>query len=154
RRVPPICPCHLPADGKPLPRLYAALDPLDTRRLHHSLSGLGRGPSGFHRSASHARLPVRLRSGQARAWRRGGYVRAPIAYPDRDFIDAQAADKRDAAMSIVVASSRRAHWNYRLRRRLTEAGSIMLGLVLLVWSLLPIYNMLLIALDPEEGEIE
>jgi len=57
-------------------------------------------------------------------------------------------------MSIVVASSRRAHWNYRLRRRLTEAGSIMLGLVLLVWSLLPIYNMLLIALDPEEGEIE
>jgi multiple sugar transport system permease protein len=30
----------------------------------------------------------------------------------------------------------------------------MLGVVLLLWSLLPIYNMLLIALDPEEGEIE
>ena len=30
----------------------------------------------------------------------------------------------------------------------------MLGLVLLIWSLLPVYNMLLIALDPEEGEIE
>src|SRR5437764_8833346 len=42
----------------------------------------------------------------------------------------------------------------RRRRTLTEAGSVMLGLTLLIWSLLPIYNMLLIALDPEEGEIE
>ena len=40
------------------------------------------------------------------------------------------------------------------RRVLTEAGSVMLAIVLLIWSLLPIYNMLLIALDPEEGEIE
>ncbi|HUH86230.1 MAG TPA: carbohydrate ABC transporter permease [Stellaceae bacterium] len=30
----------------------------------------------------------------------------------------------------------------------------MLGIILLIWSLLPVYNMLLIALDPEEGEIE
>jgi multiple sugar transport system permease protein len=36
----------------------------------------------------------------------------------------------------------------------TEAGSVLLGAVLLIWSLLPIYNMLLVALDPEEGEIE
>src|SRR5437764_12385492 len=42
----------------------------------------------------------------------------------------------------------------RRRRTLTQAGSAMLGLTLLIWSLLPIYNMLLIALDPEEGEIE
>jgi multiple sugar transport system permease protein len=42
----------------------------------------------------------------------------------------------------------------RRRRMLTEAGSMMLGVVLLIWSLLPVYNMLLIALDPEEGEIE
>jgi len=57
-------------------------------------------------------------------------------------------------VSIVVASSRRAHRNYRLRRAFTEAGSIILGLVLLIWSLLPVYNMFLIALDPEEGEVE
>jgi multiple sugar transport system permease protein len=31
---------------------------------------------------------------------------------------------------------------------------MMLGVVLLIWSLLPVYNMFLIALDPEEGEIE
>src|SRR5258708_38650678 len=42
----------------------------------------------------------------------------------------------------------------RQRRFVTEAGSVVLGLVLLIWSLLPIYNMFLIALDPEEGEIE
>jgi multiple sugar transport system permease protein len=43
---------------------------------------------------------------------------------------------------------------YRLRRVLIEAGSGVLGIALLIWSLLPIYNMFLIALDPEEGEIE
>jgi len=46
---------------------------------------------------------------------------------------------------------RRRYW---LRRSLTEAGSMMLGVVILIWSLTPVYNMLLIALDPEEGEIE
>ena len=42
----------------------------------------------------------------------------------------------------------------RTRRRLTKAGSIILAVMLLIWSLLPVYNMFLIALDPEEGEIE
>jgi multiple sugar transport system permease protein len=43
---------------------------------------------------------------------------------------------------------------YRLQGLATDAGSVLLGLVLLIWSVTPIYNMLLIALDPEEGEIE
>src|SRR5260370_22258734 len=42
----------------------------------------------------------------------------------------------------------------RGRRALSEVGSAMPGVGLLIWSLLPVYNMLLIALDPEEGEIE
>jgi len=50
--------------------------------------------------------------------------------------------------------ARRPRPRYRLRRVLTEAGSVVLGIVLLIWSLTPIYEMLLIALDPEEGEIE
>jgi multiple sugar transport system permease protein len=57
-------------------------------------------------------------------------------------------------MSIARASGRLMQPHYRLRRAIVEAGSILLGLVLLIWSLLPVYNMLLIALDPEEGEIE
>jgi multiple sugar transport system permease protein len=43
---------------------------------------------------------------------------------------------------------------YRLRRWLAETASVLLGVVLLIWSLAPVYNMLLIALDPEDGEIE
>lgn len=42
----------------------------------------------------------------------------------------------------------------RVRRIVTEAGAGLLGVVLLIWSLLPVYNMFLIALDPEEGEVE
>ena len=55
-----------------------------------------------------------------------------------------------AASALAAAARRRG----RLRRGLVEAGSAVLGLVLLVWSLLPLYNLFLIALDPEEGEIE
>jgi multiple sugar transport system permease protein len=54
----------------------------------------------------------------------------------------------------ALASARHARRGNRLRRILTEAGSVILGVVLLIWSLLPIYEMLQIALDPEEGEIE
>jgi len=43
---------------------------------------------------------------------------------------------------------------YRLRRVLAEVASVTLGLVLLIWSLTPVYNMLLIALDRDEGDIE
>ena len=57
-------------------------------------------------------------------------------------------------MSIALALPHPARRRHGLRRVLTEAGSIMLGVVILVWSLTPVYNMLLIALDPEEGEIE
>jgi multiple sugar transport system permease protein len=42
----------------------------------------------------------------------------------------------------------------RLRRLLTEASAITLGIVLVVWTMTPVYNMLLIALDPEQGEVE
>jgi multiple sugar transport system permease protein len=57
-------------------------------------------------------------------------------------------------VSIAPAPPHPARRRYRMRRVLTEAGSMILGVVLLIWSLTPVYNMLLIALDPEEGEIE
>lgn len=39
-------------------------------------------------------------------------------------------------------------------RRRTSVGTAVLGVALLIWSFAPVYNMLLIALDPEEGEVE
>jgi multiple sugar transport system permease protein len=42
----------------------------------------------------------------------------------------------------------------RVRRALVEAASAVLALGILVWSLTPVYNMLLIALDPDDGDIE
>jgi multiple sugar transport system permease protein len=57
-------------------------------------------------------------------------------------------------VNIATAFAGSARRRDRLRRIATEAGSAVLAVVLLIWSLLPIYNMFLIALDPEEGEIE
>ena len=57
-------------------------------------------------------------------------------------------------MSIAVPLPKAARRRRRLRRVLTGAGSVLLGIVLLIWSLAPVYQMFLIALDPEEGEIE
>jgi multiple sugar transport system permease protein len=54
-----------------------------------------------------------------------------------------------AAMTANPARRRR-----RLRTVIVEAGSAVLGLALLIWTLIPVYNMLLIALDPDEGETE
>jgi multiple sugar transport system permease protein len=57
-------------------------------------------------------------------------------------------------MSGPPTPGRHAPCRARIRRLLGKAGAAMLGLALLVWSLAPVYNMLLIALDPDEGEIE
>ena len=56
-----------------------------------------------------------------------------------------------ASLTAVLPARRR---HYRLRQIVLEAASAALGLALLIWSLMPIYNMLLIALDPDEGETE
>jgi len=55
---------------------------------------------------------------------------------------------------LPAAWWRVASWRpHRRRRLLAEIAAWTLGLLLLVWSLLPTYNLLLIALD-EEGDIE
>jgi multiple sugar transport system permease protein len=57
-------------------------------------------------------------------------------------------------VTIALAFGRPARRRRRLRQVAGEAGSALLAILLLIWSLLPVYNMFLIALDPEEGEIE
>jgi multiple sugar transport system permease protein len=51
-------------------------------------------------------------------------------------------------MSTTVAAVRKKRRPaYRLRRYLVEAVSILLGIVVVIWSLTPVYNMVMIALD-------
>ncbi|MGH7093075.1 MAG: carbohydrate ABC transporter permease [Stellaceae bacterium] len=52
-------------------------------------------------------------------------------------------------MSAITtrAASRRTP-NYRLRHILTEAAALLIAVVLLVWTLAPLYNMLMVALEP------
>jgi len=59
-----------------------------------------------------------------------------------------------AATSPRRRRRRRARPRDRLRRWAVEAGSVALCGALLIWTLVPVYNMLLIALDPDEGETE
>ena len=52
---------------------------------------------------------------------------------------------------MSVARTRRlSPWRYRAGRRVGEAASMVLGIVLIVWSLAPIYNMVVIALSKHD----
>ena len=48
----------------------------------------------------------------------------------------------------LFSSPTRRPTRYRLRRILVEASSAALGAIILFWSLVPVYNMFLVALDP------
>ena len=50
----------------------------------------------------------------------------------------------------VARTRRLSPWRYRAGRRVREAASILLGIVLIVWSLAPIYNMVVIALSAHD----
>src|SRR5215471_7227907 len=147
-RAAPVCPHYLAAARKPLSDLYIALRPLGGRRLHHRLSRLVRGAGVVERGAGDARLSLCLRPRRPGARDRRGAVGPAARDPDRRRVDAPAADEHGAAVSLAAAFAG------SVRRVVVEAGAAMLALFLLLWSLLPIYNMFLIALDPEEGEIE
>ena len=56
-------------------------------------------------------------------------------------------------MSVTTGGSRRLHskLHYRLQRYAGETACLLLGFVLFVWSLTPIYNMWKIALDSHDG---
>jgi multiple sugar transport system permease protein len=56
------------------------------------------------------------------------------------------------AVDVVPASARamsRAQRAERVRRYLSTAGTVVLSAAIIVWTLLPIYNMVLISLEPE-----
>src|SRR6185437_2555748 len=94
--------------------------------------------------------PLCLHRGTAAAGRGGGDVGAAAADPAGDPVDAEAADVGGSAMSATVAPRRHSRLRYRMNRWTVEAASIVLGVVLVVWSVTPIYNMIVIALDSHD----
>jgi hypothetical protein len=48
----------------------------------------------------------------------------------------------------AVGSTRRRRPNYRLRRNLAEAAALAVGIAVLIWTLVPIYNIVIVALEP------
>ena len=55
-------------------------------------------------------------------------------------------------MSATTSGSRRhTRLHYRLQRYAVEAACLVLGLAIVIWSLTPIYNMWLIALDRHDN---
>jgi multiple sugar transport system permease protein len=48
----------------------------------------------------------------------------------------------------AVGSARRRRPNYRLRRNLIEAAALAVSFAVLIWTLVPIYNIVIVALEP------
>jgi multiple sugar transport system permease protein len=48
----------------------------------------------------------------------------------------------------AAGSARRRRPNYRLRRNLAEAAALAIGIVVMIWTLVPIYNIVIVALEP------
>src|SRR4029077_8163530 len=127
-----------------------ALHDLDARRFQRCVFCLRWRAGNVHRRAGHARHPLRVRSRPARARRSSNVIGPAGADSAGDRADAQGPGNGGSVVSVAPSFGWPARWpRYRMRRILTEAASAVLGVVLLVWSLLPVYNMLLIALDPE-----
>lgn len=52
--------------------------------------------------------------------------------------------------TAVLSRSPRSRLHYRMQRWIGEAASLVLGVVLVVWSVMPLYNMIVIALDSHD----
>ena len=48
----------------------------------------------------------------------------------------------------AIGSARQRRPNYRLRRNLAEAAALAVGIAVLIWTLVPIYNIVSVALEP------
>ncbi len=111
---------------------------------------LRRRAGHVHRGAGDAGHPLCLHGGAAATGRGRGDVGAAAADPAGDPADAQAAHVGGTAMSATVARRKHSRLHYRLNGWAVEAASVVLAAVLVIWSVTPIYNMIIIALDSHD----
>src|SRR5690606_11792855 len=146
----------LAADPEPLPHEHAALDHLEPRRLQQRVSAHRRRAERHHPRAGHARHPLRVPHVPAGHGRGHGHDRAPGVDPAGDPPGA-ASGTEDRGMKAVAtqphAAARqrprqRSSLSYLVREAFAEGGLIVVGLVVLIWTLLPLYHMVMLSLTP------
>lgn len=76
---------------------------------------------------------------------------AELASPRSASIAAQGAAALSARSVVQTRARSRSRARYRLQRYCGEGAALLLGLVLVVWSVTPIYNMWVIALNSHDG---
>ena len=140
------------ADGEPVHRVRTARYHLRPRRLQLDVFCLRWRASHVHGSSRHSRHPVCLHHRVAASWRRHRHDRLAGAHTTGLHTDAQAPDERGAVVSVTVAGTRRrqSKLHYRLHRYAVEGACMLLGFAIVIWSLTPIYNMVVIALDSHD----
>src|SRR4029079_15914497 len=127
----------------------------DVPGLHHALHHLGAGR--FLRRALHLRRragavdacaralrdPQRVRTGRSQAGHGDGADGAAPADPAGDPADASVAAQRGHDMTAQRP-------NHAFDRAITSVGVWLLSAVLLVWTLLPIYNIIRVSIQEKE----
>src|SRR5262249_11204520 len=143
----------------PLFRQYAAVDDLLGGRFRHAVLHYQWRSGADDLYLGESRHPQRIRPLRSQPRRCLRDVGAAADDPARHFSDAQIAhDGRGAIPRTVIAveggararshaETLRAVQAARRRRVLTNLGAAILSVVLVIWSVLPIYNMIMVSLD-------
>ena len=106
----------------------------------------GGGPALSTQRAGHAGHPQRVPGRQSVSGHGDGDVGAAAADPAGDHADAQA---RDAPRCSYERRGRVGGPD--AAARLHTAGQVLIGLVILIWTVLPLYNMVEVALRPKDA---
>src|SRR5262249_18575634 len=143
-----LYPRDVPSARQPLPGLHPAFDDLHPRRLQLGLLRVWRRSRALDARVGDTRHPQRFRGGQTRPRCRDSDVGHAADDSAGDPADAQATHHLGAAVSAVALGGPvRRRRNYRLRRRLGETVALALGALILFWTLMPIYNIINVALE-------
>ena len=150
----------MPLMANLLHRLHPAFHRLHARRLQRGVLRLWWRSGDVHRGAGHTGHPLCIHRGAAAPRCGGGLDRTAGAHSPGLPADAKAPHVGGATMSATTAGGRvrsttarkqlATPLHYRLQRYLVEAVSLLLGFVLVIWSITPIYNMIMIALDSHD----
>src|SRR6185437_15578527 len=136
---PEIHACDAAADGGDVPGLHHALHHLGAGRFQRSALYLRRRAGAIDACARDLRDPQRIRTGRSQTRHGDGADGTAPADPAGDPADASVAAQRGHDMSTR-----------RRIRPINLIGVTLLSVVLLVWTLLPIYNIIRVSMQEKE----